>query len=134
MEFQLQLALALGIMSPLSIRTYGMLMQTSKSINKAASEWETALFEKHRVVQLLGMARTTKKRDKSYYVCNSTWQEWPLMLCCKFYIPIRSKKRRAKDILWDYVTCMQQNAVHGIIRVEFKRSVKTCALGDSLNV
>ena len=129
MEFQL--AFALEIMSPLSIRTYGVLMQTSKAINKAASEWEAALFGKHRVVQLLSMARTTKKRDKSFYVCNRTWQEWPIMLCCKFYIP---KKRRAKDILRDYLTRMRQSAVRGIIRVEFKRSVKTRALGDSLNV
>ena len=131
---ELQLAFALGIMSPLSIRTYGVLMQTSKSINKAASEWEAALFGKHRVVQLLSMARTTKKRDKSFYVCNSTWQEWPTMLCCKFYIPIHSKKRRAKDILRDYLTRMRQTDVRGVIRVEFKRSVKTRALGDSLNV
>ena len=140
-----QLAFALGIMSPLSIKIYGMLMQTSKSINQATSEWDASLFGNHRAVKLLSMARTTKKGKEqntlaqSYYVCNSTWQEWPIMLCCKFYIPIHNhsfkRKRNAKDILRDFVMCMQQSIGYntGIIRVEFKRSVKPQNLSNLLS-
>lgn len=133
-----QLAFTLGIMGPLSIPAYGMLMQVSKSVNTTVSEWEAQLFGNHPVAKLLSMACTTKKgevRDtlaKAYYVCTRTWKEWPHTFCCKFYIPIREcgkrkRKRSLKDILGDYTEYMQtihSTDKNGIISVELRGSCK----------
>ena len=134
-----QLVFTLGILSPLSIPVYGMLMQVSKSVNKTVTRyWESTLFENHRVAKLLSMARTTKKSKghdtfaKSYYVCTRTWREWYVAYCFKFYIPMRNcgehnKKRKFKDILGDYVVYMQSTDginKRGIIHVELRNSYK----------
>ena len=141
-----QLVFALGIFDPISIQAYGRLMQVSKSVKDAVTQWEAPLFESQRVVNLLRMARTTKKskgRDtlaKSYYVCQRTWLEWPLSRVAKFYIPIRNygccnKKKSAKEILRDYVIYMQwwannnnnNNRNLGVVSVELRRSIQTAS-------
>jgi hypothetical protein len=135
-----QLAFVLGIMRPMAISQYGMLMQVSKSVNKAASQWEQSLFERHHVAKLLSMACTTQKckgRDTqatSYYVCTRTWTEILVTFCFKFYIPMRDcgnqnqKKRSHKDMLGDYFVYMRSLdniRKQGIIRVELQGSYKT---------
>ena len=131
-----QLAFTLGIMNPLSIPVYGMLMQVSKSVNQAARQWEPSLFENHRIAKLLSMARTTARKHgsvtRSSYVCIRTWREWHMTFCFKFYIPIRDcgkrkKKRSFKDILGDYAVHMQSidnTQKNGVIRVELRGSYK----------
>ena len=133
-----ELTFTLGIMEPVSIPAYGMLMQVSKSINAVVSRWETSLFGNCHVAQVLSMACTTKKRKgrntptKTYYVCTRTWWENYMTFCFKFYIPIRDcgkqkRKRSFKDILGDYKVHMRSIPGYnkgGIIRVELRGSYK----------
>ena len=138
-----QLTFTLEIMRPLSTPVYGMLMQVSKSVNEAVRQWETPLFENHRVAKLLSMACTTKKGKgrESYYVCNRTWRELRITLCFRFYIPIRDcgkqkTKRSFKDILGDYITHMQSidnTQKNGVIRVELRGSYKDRNIENILN-
>ena len=140
-----QLVFTLGILSPLSIPVYGMLMQVSKSVNEAVRQWEAPLFENHRVPRLLSMACTTKRGKsgplaKSHYVCTRTWSGWLIFYCSKFYIPMRDcgkKKRSSKDILGDYVVHMRsidKTKKKGTIRVEFRNSFKSRNLENILRV
>jgi len=129
-----QLIFTIGIMSPLSIQTYGVLMQVSKSINEAASQWD--IFENNRVAKLLSMARTTKRNGQSYYICTRTWKFWHMIFGAKFYIPMseNKKKRKPKDILRDYVMHMRLAENNkGIIRVEFRKSFQNQLLDAYLN-
>jgi len=146
-----QFVFALGILDPISIQAYGRLMQVSKSVQDAVTQWEAPLFESHRVVFLLSVAATTKKskgRDalaKSYYVCQRTWLEWPVSRVAKFYIPVRNygcckKKKSAKEILGDFVIYMQwwtnnnnnNNRNLGVVSVELRRSIQTCTIENAL--
>lgn len=132
-----QLTFTLGIISPLSIPVYGMLMQVSKSVKEAVKHWEAPLFDNHRVSKLLSMACTTKRgkgrRDPSakiHYICTRAWREHLVSFCFRFYIPmrdcgIRKRKRSFKDILGDYVVYMQSidnTQKKGIICVKFRDS------------
>ena len=131
-----QLIFTIGIMSPLSIQTYGVLMQVSKSINEAASQWDTSLFENNRVAKLLSMARTTKRNGMSYYICTRTWKYWHVKFGAKFYIPMseNKRKRKPKNILRDYVMHMRSAENNkGIIHAELRKSFKNQLLDDVLN-
>ena len=142
-----QLTFTLGIISPLSIRIFGMLMQVSKSVNDAASQWEVELFENNHIARLLSMACTTKiggrhnPLSKTYYVCTRTWDQWPLFFCADFYIPmgdrgkVNKRKRSFKTILEDYVVHMSSiNYVDkkGVIRVKFRGSYKNSNIKNIL--
>jgi hypothetical protein len=131
-----QLIFTIGIMSPQSIQTYGVLMQVSKSINEAASQWDTSLFENNRVAKLLSMARTTKRNGMSYYICTRTWKYWHVKFGAKFYIPMseNKRKRKPKNILRDYVMHMRSAENNkGIIHAELRKSFKNQLLDDVLN-